>query len=45
MNRGSAIKTPIMHCKVRQSGVQFLRPKKARALISLDTAVWVSLFA
>lgn len=28
-----------MHCKVGQSGVQYLHPKKAGALISLDTAV------
>lgn len=34
--------TPIMHCKDKHSRVQFLRPKKARTLISLDTAVCVS---
>lgn len=34
--------TPIMHWKDRHSGVQFLHPKKARTLISLDTAVCVS---
>lgn len=42
MNCCAHIMALIMHCKDRQSGVQCLRPKKARTLISLDTAVWVS---